>query len=160
VPVDTTAYKLNGSLPVVGTSTAVFAAIGNPVEVITPEPQTNEAALELISTPSLSGAGPLVNIAVAVVPVATRPQRFGDSRLGESVLAVWQAVTDSIPVPRTTVCAGQSMYLDSLHKMPRRYQDNGAGRQIRASVHVRVSFRSCCRASGWCRPRVVLDRDL
>jgi hypothetical protein len=30
-----------------------------------------------------------------------RPQRFGDSRLGEGVLAVWQAVTDSIPVPRT-----------------------------------------------------------
>jgi hypothetical protein len=34
-------------------------------------------------------------------PASRRPQRFGDSRLGESVLAVWQAVTDSIPVPRT-----------------------------------------------------------
>jgi hypothetical protein len=52
-----------------------------------------------------------VNIAVAVVPVATGPQRFGDSRLGESVLAVWQAVTDSIPVPRTGITAGQSMFL-------------------------------------------------
>jgi hypothetical protein len=80
VPVDTTAYKLNGSLPVVGTSTAVFAAIGNPVEVVTPEPPTNEAALELISTPSLSGAGPLVNIAVAAVPVATELPTYSNSR--------------------------------------------------------------------------------
>ena len=36
-------------------------------------------------------------------PVSRRPQRFGDSRLGESILAVWQAVTDSIQVPRTRV---------------------------------------------------------
>src|SRR5271155_3769589 len=35
-------------------------------------------------------------------PASTSPQRCGDSRLGASVLAVWQAVTDSIPVPRTT----------------------------------------------------------
>ena len=34
---------------------------------------------------------------------------------------------DSIPVPRTSVFAGQSMYLDSLRKTPRRYQDNWAG---------------------------------
>ena len=35
---------------------------------------------------------PMPNIAVAVVPVATGRQRFGDSRLGESVLAVWLVV--------------------------------------------------------------------
>ncbi len=39
------------------------------------------------------------------------PQRFGDSRLGESVLAVWQAVTDSIPVPRTSVCTCNKVLL-------------------------------------------------
>ena len=38
------------------------------------------------------------------------PQRFGDSRLGESVLAVWQARTDSIPVSRTSFNAVQSRY--------------------------------------------------
>jgi hypothetical protein len=32
----TTAYKLNGSLPVVGTSTTVFAAIGRPVAPVDP----------------------------------------------------------------------------------------------------------------------------
>ena len=40
-------------------------------------------------------------------PASRRPQRFGDSRLGEGVLAVWRAATDSIPVPRTSACAAQ-----------------------------------------------------
>ena len=44
-------------------------------------------------------------------PRATRPQRFGDSRLGESILAVWQALTDSIPIPPTSVYSAQSMFL-------------------------------------------------
>ena len=39
-------------------------------------------------------------------PASRRPQRFGDSRLDENVLAVWQAVTGSIQVPRTSVYAG------------------------------------------------------
>jgi len=56
------------------------------------------------------GAGRLTGIAPTTIqadarrrrlPASRRPQRFGDSRLGESVLAVWQAVTDSIPVLRT-----------------------------------------------------------
>jgi hypothetical protein len=94
---------------VVGISTGVLAATGNPVEVVTPDGPTKAAALEEIRTLSSSGAGPLVNIAVAVVPVATGPQRFGDSRLGESVLAVWQAVTDSIPVSRTDVYPARSL---------------------------------------------------
>jgi len=38
VELPTTAYKLSGSAPVVGTSSGVLAAIGNPVEVVTPEP--------------------------------------------------------------------------------------------------------------------------
>ena len=72
----------------VGISTGVLAATGNPVEVVTPDGPTKAAALEEIRTLSSSGAGPLVNIAVAVVPVATGPQRFGDSRLRGSVVAV------------------------------------------------------------------------
>jgi hypothetical protein len=56
----TTAYKLNGSLPVVGTNTGVFAAIGNPVVVVTPAPPMNAAALEETNTPSVSGALPIV----------------------------------------------------------------------------------------------------
>jgi hypothetical protein len=68
VPVDTTAYKLNGSLPVVGTRTAVVAGIGNPVVVVTPAPPMNAAALELTNTPSTSGALPIVATRVAVVP--------------------------------------------------------------------------------------------
>jgi hypothetical protein len=47
----TTAYKLNGSLPVVGTNTGVFAAIGNPVVVVTPLGPIKAAALEETSTP-------------------------------------------------------------------------------------------------------------
>jgi Phage integrase family len=46
VPDDTTAYKLNGSLPVVGTNTAVLAAIGKPVVVVTPAGPMNAAALD------------------------------------------------------------------------------------------------------------------
>jgi hypothetical protein len=62
---------LSVSAPVVGISTGVDAGIGIPVVTVTPAGPTKAAALELISTLSLSGAGPLVNIAVAVVPVAT-----------------------------------------------------------------------------------------
>jgi hypothetical protein len=54
VELATTAYKLNGSLPVVGTSTGTFAANGKPVVVVTPDPPTNAAALKLTSTPSVS----------------------------------------------------------------------------------------------------------
>jgi hypothetical protein len=47
--------------------------------------------------------------------VSRTPQRFGDSRLGESVLAVWQAVTDSIPVPRTNyLCSSNTVFTASL----------------------------------------------
>jgi hypothetical protein len=42
----TTAYKLNGSLPVVGTRTGVVAGIGNPVVVVTPDGPIKHAALE------------------------------------------------------------------------------------------------------------------
>jgi hypothetical protein len=58
------------------------------------------------------GAGRLTGIAPTTIqadvrrrrpPAPRRPQRFGDSRLDESVLAVWQAVTGSIPVSRTRV---------------------------------------------------------
>lgn len=68
VDVLTTAYKVSGSLPVVGTNTGVFAAIGNPVVVVTPGPPINAAALELTSTPSTSGALLIVATRVAVVP--------------------------------------------------------------------------------------------
>jgi hypothetical protein len=64
----TTAYKLNGSLPVVGTNTGVFAAIGKPVVVVTPAGPMNAAALEVTNTPSLSGALPTEATRVAVVP--------------------------------------------------------------------------------------------
>jgi hypothetical protein len=37
VPLETIAYKLNGSAPVVGTVTGVLAATGNPVAAVTPE---------------------------------------------------------------------------------------------------------------------------
>jgi len=67
-PAATTAYKLSGSLPVVGTSTGVFAAIGKPVVVVTPLPPRKAAALELTSTPSVSGAAPIEATRVAVVP--------------------------------------------------------------------------------------------
>lgn len=67
----------------VGISTGVLAATGNPVEVVTPDGPTKAAALELISTPSSSGAGPLVNIAVAVVPVATGPREL-QTHIGEA----------------------------------------------------------------------------
>ena len=56
--------------PVVEISTGVLAATGNPVEAVTPEGSTKAAALELISTLSLSGIV-CVNIAVAVVPTET-----------------------------------------------------------------------------------------
>jgi hypothetical protein len=52
VPEDTTPYRSSFSEPVVGISTGVLAGIGNPVEVVTPEPPTNSAPLEPISTPS------------------------------------------------------------------------------------------------------------
>jgi hypothetical protein len=68
--------------------------------------------------------------------VSRAPQRFGDSRLGESVLAVWQAVTDSIPVSRTSVYAAQIRYLGWLNKSPRRYQDNWAGNSSEIQVVV------------------------
>ena len=51
-----------------GTNTGVFAAIGNPVVVVTPGPPINAAALELTNTPSVSGALPIVATRVAVVP--------------------------------------------------------------------------------------------
>ena len=54
----TTAYKLNGSLPVVGTNTGVFAAIGKPVVVVTPAPPMKAAALALgTSTATEHGHG-------------------------------------------------------------------------------------------------------
>lgn len=68
VELDTTAYKLSGSLPVVGSNTGEFAAIGNPVVVVTPAPPRNAAALELTNRPSESGALPTVATSVAVVP--------------------------------------------------------------------------------------------
>jgi hypothetical protein len=40
--------------------------------------------------------------------VSRAPQRFGDSRLWR---AVWQAVTDSIPVSRTSVIAVQRLFV-------------------------------------------------
>ena len=58
------------------------------------------------------GAGRLTGIAPTTIqadvrrrrpPASRQPQRFGDSRLDESVLAVWQAVNGSIPVSRTRV---------------------------------------------------------
>ena len=67
----------------VGISTGVLAATGNPVEVVTPDGPTKAAALEEIRTLSSSGAGPLVNIAVAVVPVATGQQEL-QTRIGEA----------------------------------------------------------------------------
>ena len=45
VPEVTTAYKLSGSLPVVGTNTGVLAATGKPVVVVTPAGPTKAAAL-------------------------------------------------------------------------------------------------------------------
>jgi hypothetical protein len=68
VPEDTTAYKLSGSLPVVGTETTALAAIGKPVVVVTPASPMNAAALEDTNTPSVSGALPIVATRVAVVP--------------------------------------------------------------------------------------------
>jgi hypothetical protein len=67
----TTAYKSNGSLPVVGTNTGVFAATGKPVVVVTPGPPMKAAALELTSTPSQSGALP--NRILFVSPVHSSP---------------------------------------------------------------------------------------
>jgi len=58
VPLDTTAYNHSDSLPVVGTRTEVFAAIGNPVVVVTPDPPMYAAALEDTGRPSESGAEP------------------------------------------------------------------------------------------------------
>jgi hypothetical protein len=46
------------------------------------------------------------------------------------------------PVPRTCICAAQNMYLDSLHKAPRRYQDNGAGWQPFEGLCSAVSYIS------------------
>lgn len=68
VPVETTAYKLNGSLPVVGTVTGVVAAIGNPVVVVTPAGPIKAAADEDTNTPSTSGALLIVATNVAEVP--------------------------------------------------------------------------------------------
>src|ERR1700731_4924535 len=52
----------------------------------------------------------------AIPPMSMSPQRFGDSRLGEGVLAVWQAVTDSIPVSRTTSELRLCTFASACHK--------------------------------------------
>ena len=70
------------------------------------------------------------------------PQRFGDSRLGEGVLAVWQAVTDSIPVSRTTICALQTrfMILGFIGMGPRRRPHREAAE---------LGWRGCGATSEW-----------
>jgi hypothetical protein len=67
------AHNSSGSAPVVGTSTGVLAATGNPVEAVTPEPPMKAAALPLTNTPSFSGADPIVATNVAVVSTLTCP---------------------------------------------------------------------------------------
>jgi hypothetical protein len=62
----------------VGTSTAVFAAIGNPVVVVTPDPPIKAAALELTNTPSESGALPIEATRVAVVPTVVCWLKYPD----------------------------------------------------------------------------------
>ena len=57
------------------------------------------------------------------------PQGFGDSRLGESVLAVWQAVTDSIPVPRTSFDRTSMAVFDPVVRAHARYVPNEIGRR-------------------------------
>ncbi|MCA2358534.1 hypothetical protein [Mycobacterium intracellulare] len=73
VPDDVIAYTATGSAPVVGISVGVLAATGNPVAIVTPEPPTKDAALEVISTPSESGTLPTVHTSVAVVLTLTCP---------------------------------------------------------------------------------------
>jgi hypothetical protein len=69
----TMAYNFSGSAPVVGTSTGVLAATGNPVEALTPEPPTKASAVLLTNTPSFSGADPIVATNVAVLSTLTCP---------------------------------------------------------------------------------------
>jgi hypothetical protein len=45
----------------------------------------------------------------------------------QAIVTALGRATGSIPVSRTSVCAGKSLYLDSLRKAPRRYQDNWLG---------------------------------
>jgi hypothetical protein len=80
VPLLTTAYNVSGSLPVVGTRTGVFAAIGNPVVVVTPEPPPYAVALEVMRTP-FSGTAPVEHTSVAVVH-ADRPRAPFSAQLG------------------------------------------------------------------------------